>query len=268
MCFSETHECIEVLFWSHENLFYVVWIYKEKPGKDFLYPQLSARERRHADRMRFSLRVQPKRANSSWIRYRALLFPQPHFRGNITSTGCIFRRNITRFHPLLSSQSFIMGEDGRISGPRTRVYISTLAVYTTRIAVRRIVQSYFEPTKRRLKQTCSGGLHLPALWRLCIYLLNLFRFPHAINGSILITLFIRSKCSLGRTPNPLMLVAATFLLLFKEGPGWELHEHSQLAAVSCMSNIPISPRQRIDRCSYLQPSIRDGILDFGDPRVL
>jgi len=87
----------------------------------------------------------------------------------------------------------------------------------------------------------------------CILLTILPRFPHAITCSTLDTLFTRLIYSLGRTPNPLMLVAATFFLLFKEGLQRQLHEQSDLAAVLCISNIPISRRQRINTGSSLQP---------------
>jgi len=48
----------------------------------------------------------------------------------------------------------MMGEDGSLSGPRRRVYISTLAVHTTRVAVRRVVQSSFEPTTTVATDIC------------------------------------------------------------------------------------------------------------------
>jgi len=51
---------------------------------------------------------------------------------NIASEYDSFGRNIRSFGRLLSSHSFIMGEDGRLSGPRRSVYISTIEVYTTR----------------------------------------------------------------------------------------------------------------------------------------
>jgi len=54
------------------------------------------------------------------------------------------------------------------------------------------------------------------------------------------------------------------LFLSMEEPRRQRHNDSQLAAVSCIRNILILPRQRNDRGSYIQPLIRDDILDFGE----
>jgi len=67
----------------------------------------------------------------------------------------------------------------------------------------------------------------------------------------------------GKIPNPVMHLYNP-LFLSTEEPRRQRHERSQLAAVSCMGNIPLSRKQTFDRSSYLQLLIRDDILEFGE----
>jgi len=61
-----------------------------------------------------------------------------------------------------------------------------------------------------------------------------------------------------------------FFFLSTGEPRRQLYKHSQLAAVSYICSKSITPRQRVDRVSYLQPLIQDDIPDFwelGETRI-